>query len=69
VTGNEVPNSPSVAATASEIERNTARDCHQERFAVANLIQARYGMPAPDPDPKQPHSERSQTSSNRVTSG
>jgi len=30
-----VPNRPSVAGTASEIERNNALDCHQERFAVA----------------------------------
>jgi len=34
VTGTEVPNRPSVAATASEIERNNARDCHQESGEV-----------------------------------
>jgi hypothetical protein len=33
VTGNELPNRPSVAGTASETERNNAQDCHQERFA------------------------------------
>jgi len=43
-----VPNSPSVAATASEIEHNNARDCYQERFAVANLIQAAMAPPIPD---------------------
>jgi hypothetical protein len=31
VTGNEVPNRPSVADTASGIERNNAQDRHQER--------------------------------------
>jgi len=31
VTGNEVPNRPSVAGTASEIERNNAQHRHQER--------------------------------------
>src|SRR5258707_6876428 len=35
VTGTEVPDRPSGAATASEIEPNNARDRHQERFAVA----------------------------------
>jgi hypothetical protein len=35
VTGNETPNRPSVAGTASEIERNDTQDRHQERFAVA----------------------------------
>jgi hypothetical protein len=34
VTGNETPNRPSVAGTASEIERNDTQDRHQERFAV-----------------------------------
>jgi len=33
VTGNETPNRPSVAGTASEVDRNNARYCHQERFA------------------------------------
>ena len=33
MTGNEVPNRPSVAGTASEVERNNARACQQGRFA------------------------------------
>jgi hypothetical protein len=31
VTGNETPNRPSVAGTASESERNDTQDRHQER--------------------------------------